>query len=1233
MGLFGALFAGVSGLSSQSNKIGIISNNISNVNTVGYKESSAAFNTLVVPSGTTTFSPGGVISNTQNLINKQGLIQGTSSSTDLAISGNGFFAVNSNSDITKGQLLYSRSGSFTQDASGNFVNANGNFLLGWALDSSGNLINKTNSTDPTSLTSVKIQSNASGVATPTSTVAIAANLNASQAVLLGAGETVNFDPSSTYNYQNTAKNIIASNDYGAASRNLIKRGDQFSITSGGSPTSPYTFSYGGFAIGRNITDTTFAGNGDSSVTPTTFSSQSNPFTTTAGQVSGNGATITVTSPSAHNYVTGQVVNISGVSGAVDGIPAASINGAHTINVIDSTHYSFTATGTAFANQTTPFSIQTGITSGNTTTVTVTSPSANNYVTGQTVNISGVASPIDGISASQFNGNKVITRINATQYSFTVTNDGANFTSQTNPFAIQTGITSGNATTVTVTSPSAHGYTNGQSVAVSGVASAIDGIPASAFNGTKVINVIDATHYSFSVTNTGASFTNQNNPISTPSGVANGASTTVTVTSPSAHGYTSGQSVAVSGVSGTIDGISASQFNGTKVITVISPTQYSYTVTNDSGVATSGVASGGGASVAYSSVTTGATGGTGANYSSVTTGATGGTGATYSSVTAGIANTGGAGIGYTNITSTPKSFLNQTNSFTTAAGAVLAGGTVTVSVTTPSSHGYTTGQTIDIESVASTVDGIAASQFNGNHTITVTSPTTFTFTVTSTSGSAGGVTGGGTGINFANRTYPFAGNILDATTSSGAFLGTSTIAPFDPNALSFQIATSGTGTATFKYNTTGSPDTTQGQFNSLNTLIDAINNTTNLNARVVGGRLYVSANDANQGLTFINGQSGNTNNGKGIDWVNELGLSNVATAASVSPTLKRFDSLQTLSNQVNTIGAFTSTISNPLGAASIAINSSDPQQTIKFTDTTNINGSANYGSLLRELGFANNQGSPLTTVPPSSPNGFDTGTFTVKYDPNDSTKNMSGGKITPQFSRNITIYDSLGISHTVAFNVAKTGTNVWAAEITSVPATDVVSGSRTDGQLAAGTITFKGDGSISALGSQLTSNVNISWANGATTSSVALNLGTIAKTDGLSQFSAASNATSVSQNGSSSGQLTGISIDSSGYVISSFSNGQTQKTFKIPLVQINNPNGLESVSGNAFKQTQSSGTAVAVDAGTNGTGSIQASSLEQSTVDLSGQLTSLIVAQQAYGANSKLLTVADRLLQQLDQIIQ
>jgi flagellar hook protein FlgE len=139
--------------------------------------------------------------------------------------------------------------------------------------------------------------------------------------------------------------------------------------------------------------------------------------------------------------------------------------------------------------------------------------------------------------------------------------------------------------------------------------------------------------------------------------------------------------------------------------------------------------------------------------------------------------------------------------------------------------------------------------------------------------------------------------------------------------------------------------------------------------------------------------------------------------------------------------------------------------------------------------------------------------------------------------------------------------------------------------------------------------------------------------GLIQTAGSFNFSAANQNGSPVGELTGVSIDNSGFVIASFSNGQTQKLYQVPLASVNNPDGLESVSGNAYEQTLASGIANLEFAGTSGVGTLTPSSLEQSNVDLSTQLTDLIVAQQAYGANSKVLTVADTLLQELDQIIQ
>src|SRR4051812_19458828 len=137
MSLYGALYAGVAGLQAQSNKLGIISDNIANVNTVGYKEGLSEFETLVTTAGNATaYSPGGVLGANRQLVDTQGLLQTTSSPTDIALSGAGLFVVNQNA-AGDGQVLYTRAGSFTQDAQGNFTNAAGFFLQAWPLDSNG----------------------------------------------------------------------------------------------------------------------------------------------------------------------------------------------------------------------------------------------------------------------------------------------------------------------------------------------------------------------------------------------------------------------------------------------------------------------------------------------------------------------------------------------------------------------------------------------------------------------------------------------------------------------------------------------------------------------------------------------------------------------------------------------------------------------------------------------------------------------------------------------------------------------------------------------------------------------------------------------------------------------------------------------------------------------------------------------------------------------------------------
>lgn len=178
MSLYGALFTGVSSLAANSRALGISSNNIANVNTVGYKASVAQFETLLArdtPAG--EFSTGGVRANQQQQVTDQGLVQNTTSGTDLAISGQGFFVVGKTPTPVNDNagMLYTRAGSFTPDAAGNLKNAQGMYLMGWKLDANGNMPTNTSTLEPVDL------GNLTGTAQATTTVGINANLQASTA--------------------------------------------------------------------------------------------------------------------------------------------------------------------------------------------------------------------------------------------------------------------------------------------------------------------------------------------------------------------------------------------------------------------------------------------------------------------------------------------------------------------------------------------------------------------------------------------------------------------------------------------------------------------------------------------------------------------------------------------------------------------------------------------------------------------------------------------------------------------------------------------------------------------------------------------------------------------------------------------------------------------------------------------------------------------------------------------
>ncbi|MEY4249293.1 MAG: hypothetical protein RJA87_926 [Pseudomonadota bacterium] len=181
MSLNSAMLTGISGLTTNAASLAVISDNIANVNTPAFKKSAAEFANMVASSGARkgVYFGGGVNGTTRQYVSQQGNLQRTNSSTDLAIAGTGFFMVakTPNDPQASDPRTFTRVGNFTTDNAGYLKGSNGQYLLGWPVDNTGAI-----DFDPTDITKLKPinVSSATGTASPTTTVAISANLKSSQ---------------------------------------------------------------------------------------------------------------------------------------------------------------------------------------------------------------------------------------------------------------------------------------------------------------------------------------------------------------------------------------------------------------------------------------------------------------------------------------------------------------------------------------------------------------------------------------------------------------------------------------------------------------------------------------------------------------------------------------------------------------------------------------------------------------------------------------------------------------------------------------------------------------------------------------------------------------------------------------------------------------------------------------------------------------------------------------------
>jgi flagellar hook protein FlgE len=249
--------------------------------------------------------------------------------------------------------------------------------------------------------------------------------------------------------------------------------------------------------------------------------------------------------------------------------------------------------------------------------------------------------------------------------------------------------------------------------------------------------------------------------------------------------------------------------------------------------------------------------------------------------------------------------------------------------------------------------------------------------------------------------------------------------------------------------------------------------------------------------------------------------------------------------------------------------------------------------------------------------------------------MTDGTVTPDFQRTINVYDSQGGSQPVTFSFVKTGANTWGYEASYAGTASNVT---TTGPLASGTMTFNSDGSLANADTTATPptgsiSMTIPWSasTGLAAQTISINLGTVNGTGGMTQFDTASTLTGSSPDGSPFGTVSGVTVAKDGTVTAQFSNGLEQDIYKIPIATFSSPDGLAQVSGNAFVATKGSGAAVINIADSGSAGGIASKSLEGSTVDLAAEFTNLITTQRAYSASARIITTADQMLQQLEQL--
>ena len=212
---------------------------------------------------------------------------------------------------------------------------------------------------------------------------------------------------------------------------------------------------------------------------------------------------------------------------------------------------------------------------------------------------------------------------------------------------------------------------------------------------------------------------------------------------------------------------------------------------------------------------------------------------------------------------------------------------------------------------------------------------------------------------------------------------------------------------------------------------------------------------------------------------------------------------------------------------------------------------------------------------------------------------------------VTVYDSLGAAHTATvYFIKDAAPNTWNTEI------------QIDGNAVTGAapVVFNPDGSLLSPAGGLMPLGAYTPGTGASDIVMGLDFGT------ATQFGDAFGVNSLSQDGFTTGRLTGVSVDAEGVVFARFTNGQSTSLGKLALANFVNPQGLQQLGDTTWGESFQSGDALLGEAGTASFGNIQSGALEASNVDLTAQLVQMITAQRNFQANAQAIETADTITQ-------